>query len=376
MVAFTGVCLAHRAQIMRLHGAWPRRSRGTARGGARRHVVESIRGGRRVVRSGRGPSLARRIRGSRERVSQCEPQWARAAARPRAVALAQGRTPVAVAAIRRVTRTADDTARSDRSLPAYVEIMLAAGDVAAARGRVRRARRHRGATRHGDGHRDGRASARSDRACEQDAYAALGSLRPALARLASDRRAVSRREDARLDRARLLRARRRGRRNPRARRGMRRLRAARRDAGRHAGRGEPAACAREPRHVRTASLGASSRCCELLATGQTNKQIATALALSEKTVDRHVSNILAKLCVPIARRRDGIRVPASIALKHAIRRMGKITHAASRALGTFAEALPAHRAYRGRIASPTPRRQIYHEQRRAHCGSSTGTHRS
>jgi DNA-binding NarL/FixJ family response regulator len=37
---------------------------------------------------------------------------------------------------------------------------------------------------------------------------------------------------------------------------------------------------------------------QLLATGQTNRQIAAALALSEKTIDRHVSNILAKLCVP------------------------------------------------------------------------------
>jgi DNA-binding NarL/FixJ family response regulator len=36
---------------------------------------------------------------------------------------------------------------------------------------------------------------------------------------------------------------------------------------------------------------------QYLATGQTNKQIAAKLALSEKTVDRHVSNILAKLCV-------------------------------------------------------------------------------
>jgi DNA-binding NarL/FixJ family response regulator len=37
---------------------------------------------------------------------------------------------------------------------------------------------------------------------------------------------------------------------------------------------------------------------QLLATGQTNRQIAGVLVLSEKTIDRHVSNILAKLCVP------------------------------------------------------------------------------
>jgi DNA-binding CsgD family transcriptional regulator len=37
---------------------------------------------------------------------------------------------------------------------------------------------------------------------------------------------------------------------------------------------------------------------KLVATGRTNRQIAAELALSEKTVDRHVSNIFAKLDVP------------------------------------------------------------------------------
>jgi len=36
----------------------------------------------------------------------------------------------------------------------------------------------------------------------------------------------------------------------------------------------------------------------LVATGDTNKAIAAELALSERTVDRHVSNILTKLGVP------------------------------------------------------------------------------
>jgi DNA-binding NarL/FixJ family response regulator len=35
----------------------------------------------------------------------------------------------------------------------------------------------------------------------------------------------------------------------------------------------------------------------LVATGQTNKAIAAELVLSERTVDRHVSNIFAKLGV-------------------------------------------------------------------------------
>jgi DNA-binding NarL/FixJ family response regulator len=36
----------------------------------------------------------------------------------------------------------------------------------------------------------------------------------------------------------------------------------------------------------------------LVAAGMTNKAIAAQLRLSEKTVDRHVSNILVKLDVP------------------------------------------------------------------------------
>jgi DNA-binding NarL/FixJ family response regulator len=35
----------------------------------------------------------------------------------------------------------------------------------------------------------------------------------------------------------------------------------------------------------------------LIATGETNKVVANKLSLSEKTVDRHVSNIFAKLDV-------------------------------------------------------------------------------
>ena len=37
---------------------------------------------------------------------------------------------------------------------------------------------------------------------------------------------------------------------------------------------------------------------ELVATGKTNREIALLLSISERTVDRHVSNILLKLNLP------------------------------------------------------------------------------
>ena len=48
----------------------------------------------------------------------------------------------------------------------------------------------------------------------------------------------------------------------------------------------------------------------LVAAGETNRAIAAELVLSERTVDRHVSNIFAKLGVSVARRGHRVRVRA------------------------------------------------------------------
>ena len=61
----------------------------------------------------------------------------------------------------------------------------------------------------------------------------------------------------------------------------------------------------------------------LVAAGGTNKAIAAELVVSERTVDRHVSNIFMKLRVSIARRGDGLRVRAQARLTHSI---GGSTH--------------------------------------------------
>ena len=138
MIAFTGTCLVHRAEIMQLHGAW-------------RDAIEEAR--RACERYTQGteqqpPAAAfyqqaevHRLRGefraadgAYRNASQrgYEPQPGLALLR-----MAQGRTDLAAAAIRRVESATTDQLQRTRLLPAYVEIMLAVGDIEDARGACR-----------------------------------------------------------------------------------------------------------------------------------------------------------------------------------------------------------------------------------------------
>jgi DNA-binding CsgD family transcriptional regulator len=140
MVPYTGQCLVHRAEIMQLHGAW-----GDA-------LEEARRAGRRFAERMKMNQLAaahafyleaevHRLLGqfaaaetAYREASRCgwEPQPGLALLR-----LAQGNGDAAAAAIRRVVGESAEGVQRARLLPAYVEIMLAVGDTREARGASR-----------------------------------------------------------------------------------------------------------------------------------------------------------------------------------------------------------------------------------------------
>ena len=157
----------HRAEIMQLHGAWPERAGGGAAGGRALRA-----GGERVGRrpgplpAGRGPSPAGRVRrgrgglpGARSRRG-CEPQPGLALLR---LAAGQPATPRRPRSAALLAETSEPSKRAGL-LPAYVEIMLAVGDLQAARGAVRGARGDRRALGGRHDRRDGGARPGSGRA--------------------------------------------------------------------------------------------------------------------------------------------------------------------------------------------------------------------
>lgn len=134
MVAFTGRCLIHRAEILQLGGSWEDA------------LEEARRACRRFAETGNpttGLALYReaellRLRGDLEGAESAYRAASRAGWEPQPglaqLRLAQGRIDAAVAAVRRATAESADPLRRAVLLPAYVEIMLAAGETDAARG--------------------------------------------------------------------------------------------------------------------------------------------------------------------------------------------------------------------------------------------------
>jgi len=294
MVTFTGICLVHRAGVLQLHGAWP-----AAIEEARR-ACDRLMPGEPATGAGRyRQAEIYRLRGEFAEAEQAyrdaydmgwQPQPGLALLR-----LAQGRTDAAAAAIRRMLAETVDRGRRARLLPAYVEILLSAGDVPEAR-----AGAHELATIAADYGRDVLTAMAAQalgavELAENNAGAALIALREACQawqdiaapyEVAQVRTMLGRacRELGDEDSATWELA-------------------AARDVFDRLGAGpevtrlnalieaklREGACGLTPRELQVL---------QLVAEGRSNKIIAEQLGLSERTIDRHVSNILTKLDVP------------------------------------------------------------------------------
>jgi DNA-binding CsgD family transcriptional regulator len=295
MLAFSGACRVHRAEIMQLGGAWPEaileaeRACGRPQGTSARVAAAAFYQKGEVHRLTGEVAAAEEAYRSASRLG-LEPQPGLALLRD-----AQGRTAVAAAAIRRALGATTHRFQRIRLLPACVEIMLAAGDIEEARNACRELEKIAGSLAPEVASAMAAHARGAVELAEGDAQAALGSLRHAFE--------VWQRVEApyAAARTRVL------------------IGLASRARGDQAAAGLELAAAGSvfdrlgaaPDLVRIAALmkvappqhscGLTPRelqVLRLVAAGKTNKAIAAELSLSGRTVDRHVSNIFTKLDVP------------------------------------------------------------------------------
>ncbi len=296
MVAHTGVCLVHRAEVMQLLGDWRAALEEVQQAGERlrQGVLNQRRAGSALYREGEIQRLQGEFAPAEEAYRAAsrlgyEPQPGLALLR-----LAQGNGAAAAAAIGRVADETDAPLERAGLLPARVEIMLAVGDLEEAR--VASVELDAISETHASDLLRALAAQAGGAVmlAEEDARGALGSLRRAL----SAWQDIEAPYEAARTRVLL---------------GM---------ACRRLGDDDAAALELEaaravfeelgagPDLTRVDSLvtsapsqsthGLSPRELEVLrhvAGGKTNKEIAAEFVLSERTVERHVSNIFAKLGV-------------------------------------------------------------------------------
>ncbi len=295
MVAFTGICRVHRAEIMQLHGAWQDAIEEAQRSCERSQGVDQQAAAAAFYQQAEVYRLRGEFAAAEEAYRHAGQLGGESQPGLALLRLAQGRTDAACAAIRRVVSTTTDRLQRAKLLPAHIEIMLATGDIQEA-GNACRELKDIAETFETDVLRAmaGQARGAIDLA-EGDARAALGPLRRALK--------VWRQVGVPYEAARV-----------RMLMGL---------TCRSLGDDEAAELELDTARAVFAQLGAAPELARLdslgkgptsvhppplttrefqvlrlIAAGKTNKAIAAASSLSERTIDRHVSNILSKLNVP------------------------------------------------------------------------------
>jgi DNA-binding CsgD family transcriptional regulator len=308
LVTFTGTCQVHRAQLLQLGGAW-------------REAIDAARRAAQAPRHANDPTATAEAFYQEAEVHRLRGEYAEAEAAYRSASefgcdpqpglallrLAQGEVNLAGQAVRRALSANTDRMRRVRYLPAYVEIMLAAGDPDAARSgceELTRIATELGGDVVGAMADDARGSLLL---AARDACGALPPLRAALAvwqrldapyivgrvrvLLARACRELGDTDGAVLeqDAARAI---------------FERLGAAPDLAALEANAGGASQSVPSARDKLSASPTQPHKLSprelevlRLVAAGKTNKQIGRDLGVSEKTIDRHVSNIFAKLAV-------------------------------------------------------------------------------
>jgi ATP/maltotriose-dependent transcriptional regulator MalT len=304
LVPYSGTCLVHRAELLQLHGEWPEAMAAAAEARARFDRTDDDR------LAGLADYAAAemdRLRGDLDRAEAGYREASRHGRDPQPglalLRLAQGRVDDAAAAVRRLVADADDARTRPMVLAAHVAVMLEVGDVEAAR---------QSCTALADVAEE--SGVPFVRATAEICHSAmlLRDEKPGPA-LAAARRSMRDWLDldapyeaarAREHAGRALRAL--GDEDSatleiEAARATYRALGARTDLDRLSGQPRPARSDPRPDAGMRSDLPLTGREVEVLrlvATGATNRMIATKLVLSEKTVARHLSNVFAKIEVP------------------------------------------------------------------------------